>query len=273
MRWRICGNLSAENGATGQAPDAFRDAPVVRLRQFAHSKEYDMLAKMNAYIEQVMEQLSIPGLAVAVTRGGKTVYTGAFGIRDLDTGKAMRPECLFHMASVSKPFVATAIVQLVEQGKMDLGEPVVTYLPYFGLADERCREITIRQMLNHTSGMPGERYRYSNMAFEVLDDVIAKVSGRPFETCVKEHILDALGMTESTFLREETSEELRTTPHVWRLTPTVSEIYPEVSNTYDSLGEAYMVAGQKELAISNYQKSLELDPGNTSAIEMLKKLQ
>ncbi len=218
-----------------------------------------LASTMDAYIEAVMERFEIPGLAIAVTRGGEIVYTGAFGVRNVDTGDPMKAEYLFHMASVSKPFAATAVMQLVEEGKVNLDEPVVTYLPYFALADERYKEITIRQMLNHTSGMPdvmdyewdkpqydegaaeryvrslmneqmiaapGERWRYSNMAFDAMGDVIAKVSGRPFEIYVKENILDPLGMSESNFLQAETSESLRTTPHVWRLRPVVSEVYP-----------------------------------------------
>lgn len=219
----------------------------------------ELAMSLDTYIGAVMERFEIPGLAIAVTRADEIIYTGAFGVRNLDSGEPLQANYLFHMASVSKPFVATAIMQLVEQGKMELDEPVVSYLPYFELADERYRQITIRQMLNHTSGMPdvrdyewdkpqydegaaeryvrslrseemiaapGERWRYSNMAFDVLGDVIAKVSGRPFETYVKENILDVLGMSESNFLQHETSEELRTTPHVWKLQPVVSEVYP-----------------------------------------------
>jgi CubicO group peptidase (beta-lactamase class C family) len=214
---------------------------------------------LNNYIEENMERFEIPGLTLVVTRGEEVVYTGAFGVRSLDSGEPMRVDFLFHMASVSKPFVATAVMQLVEQGRIDLDEPVVTYLPYFELADERHSEITVRQMLNHTSGMPdvedyewdkpeydegaaeryvrslkdeqmiaapGELWHYSNMAFDAMGDVIAKVSGSPFEIYVKENILDPLGMSESNFLYAETSEELRTMGHVWRLEPVVSDVYP-----------------------------------------------
>ena len=76
-------------------------------------------------------------MTVAVTKGDQIIYTGSFGVRDLNTKEPMKPEYLFHMASVSKPFVAIAIMQLVERGKMNLNEPVVTYLPYFKLADEQ----------------------------------------------------------------------------------------------------------------------------------------
>jgi CubicO group peptidase (beta-lactamase class C family) len=219
----------------------------------------DPTTTLDAFVEDVMERLEIPGLAIAVTQGNEVVYTGAFGVRNLETGEPIVPESLFHMASVSKPFVATAVMQLVEKGKVDLDERVVAYLPYFELADERSGQITVRQMLNHTSGMPdvedyewgspqldegaaeryvrslatqemiaapGERWRYSNMAFDTMGDLIAKVSGLPFEVYVKENILDPLGMTTSTFLYPETPPERRTTGHVWRLGPAVSDVYP-----------------------------------------------
>jgi CubicO group peptidase (beta-lactamase class C family) len=231
---------------------------VVGCRQQKGAGE-ELAMALDSYIEAVMGRFEIPGLTLAVTRGKGVVYTGAFGVRSLDSGEPMRADYLFHMASVSKPFVATAVMQLVEQGRMELDERIVTYLPYFELADERYGEITVRQMLNHTSGMPdvedyewdkpqydegaaeryvrslkdkqmigtpGELWRYSNMAFDAMGDVIAKVSGRPFEAYVDENILDPLGMNESSFLHAETSEQLRTTGHVWRLGPAVSEVYP-----------------------------------------------
>ncbi len=126
---------------------------VVGCRQQGGAGE-EFAVALDSYIEDVMERFEIPGLTLAVTRGEEVVYTGAFGVRSLDSGEPMRADYLFHMASVSKPFVATAVMQLVEQGRIDLDEPVVTYLPYFELADARFREITVRQMLNHTSGMP-----------------------------------------------------------------------------------------------------------------------
>jgi len=214
---------------------------------------------ITAYLSNAVEVLGLPGLTAAVADMDSVLYSSAFGVRSLETGDPLEPENLFHFASVSKPFVATAIVQLVEQGKIDLDAPVTEYLPYFKLADDRYREITIRHMLDHSSGMtdvedyewdkpqfddgaaerfvrslatekmiftPGEDAQYSNMAFDTLGDVIAKVSGMSFDAYVKTQILDPLQMTESNFLFPETSEALRTTPHVWDRGPVVSEIYP-----------------------------------------------
>jgi CubicO group peptidase (beta-lactamase class C family) len=187
------------------------------------------------------------------------VYAKGFGVKNLETKEPVTEKSLFHMASVSKPFSATAIMQFVEKGKVDLDDPVVKYLPYFKVNDERYKEITIRQMLSHISGMPdvrdyewdkpvyddgaaeryvrsltdkeliaapGEMFAYSNMAFEVLGDLIAKVSCMSFEDYVKTNILDHLGMEESTFLKKKVSPDLATTPHVMGLKIKVSDIYP-----------------------------------------------
>jgi CubicO group peptidase (beta-lactamase class C family) len=215
--------------------------------------------KIDDYIQDVMKKFDIPGIAIAVTKDSESIYINTFGVKNVVTKEKLQPEHIFHMASVSKPFVATAIVQLIEQGKINLDEPLTAYLPYFRLDDERYKDITIRQMLNHTSGMPdvndyewdkpqydegaaeryvrslkkekliaapGERYQYSNMAYNVLGDVIAKVSGKPFEDYMKDSILNPLGMKESNFLYEHTKKELRTSPHIWNSGVVVSDVYP-----------------------------------------------
>lgn len=215
--------------------------------------------QLDPYLEAAIAAHDIPGLTIAVVRDGEVAYEQAFGVESLDTGEPLSSNHLFHFASVSKPFVATAVMQLVEQGKVELDQKVTHYLPYFELADPAYQEITVRQMLDHTSGMPdvedyewdkpqtddgaaeryvrslsseemigspGDQCVYSNMAFDTLGDLIAKVSGQPFEDYVKENILAPLGMTESDFLYPRTREELRTRGHIWDRGPAVSEHYP-----------------------------------------------
>ncbi|HYN86935.1 MAG TPA: serine hydrolase domain-containing protein, partial [Ardenticatenaceae bacterium] len=111
-------------------------------------------AQIEPLVERMVESFGLAGLALSVVSGGELVYARGFGVRDLLTREPVTPHSLFHVASVSKPFVATAIMQLIEQGRIDLETPVVAYLPYFVLGDERFRDITVRQMLSHTSGMP-----------------------------------------------------------------------------------------------------------------------
>ena len=112
---------------------------------------------LNVYLNKVMTRFKIPGLTIAIVKEGRPLYTRAFGVKNVYTKEELKPKDIFHLASVSKPFVATAIMQLVEQGKMDLDEKLTTYLPYFKLADDRYKEISIRQMLNHSSGIPDVR--------------------------------------------------------------------------------------------------------------------
>jgi len=225
----------------------------------AQEKQNQIGEKVEPIVQEVMKSYELTGLAIGIVKDNEIVYAKGFGVKNIETKEPITTKSLFHMASVSKPFSATAIMQFVEQGKVDLDDPVVKYLPYFKLDDERYKEITIRQMLGHISGMPdvsnyhwdkpeyddgaleryvrsladekliaapGERFSYSNMAFEVLGDVIAKISEESFEDYVKKNILDPLEMHESTFLKKKVSPKLATTPHVMKLKTVVSDIYP-----------------------------------------------
>jgi CubicO group peptidase (beta-lactamase class C family) len=219
-----------------------------------------MVTRFEPMAKRMLQKGRFPGLTIAVVHKGKIVYSKAFGVKNIDTGAKMSIRSLFHQASVTKPFVATAIMQLVEQGKVNLDDPVTKYLPYFKLADKRYKIITVRQMVTHTSGMPdvrdyewdkpvyddgaleryvrslsdkklifapGESMRYSNMAFEVLGDLIAKVSGKSFEDYVQENILTPLNMKDSTLLKKKANPQLMTTPHILKEGKTaVSPVYP-----------------------------------------------
>ena len=211
-------------------------------------------------VEEFVREDRVTGLAVAIVKDGEILFRDGFGVRSLELEQPVTPDSIFHMASLSKPFVATAIMQLVEAGKLALDDAVVSHLKYFRMADKRHGSITIRHMLQHTSGMPdvedygwenpqldagaperyvrslidekllakpGARWRYSNMAYDVLGEVISKVSGLPFDDYVKTHILDPLQMRESTFRYPDTTEELRTRPHIrTNGVPTESLVYP-----------------------------------------------
>jgi len=105
-------------------------------------------------IGSIMKSFELSGLAVGIVKKGENAYTKGFGVKNIATREPITPTSLFHMASISKTFVCTAIMQLIEKGKISLSAPVVTYLPYFKLDDDRYSSITIQQMLSHLSGMP-----------------------------------------------------------------------------------------------------------------------
>ena len=113
-----------------------------------------IVATLEPLIRQALADFGVPGLALGIVKGDTLVYAKGFGVRNAETREPVTPESLFHMASISKPFVATAIMQLAEAGKLELDAPVRTYLPYFRPAGDGADSITVRQLLAHTAGMP-----------------------------------------------------------------------------------------------------------------------
>ena len=215
--------------------------------------------QLSPRLEKIMLGFDLPGLAIGVVQEGEIIYAKALGYSNLETQDPLTLQSIFHMASISKPFVATAIMQLAERGKLSLDDPVKKYLPYFTLQGESYSSITIRQMLTHYSGMPdvqdyqwdqpeydegalerfvksiagekllhppGNKFAYSNMAFECLGDVIHKVSGLSFAEYQQQYILTPSGMHSSTFLKPTHLPELWAAPHIRTLSTEVWEGYP-----------------------------------------------
>src|SRR5882724_2758065 len=104
------------------------------------------------YIKSEMERRHIPGLALAVARNGKIVKVRGYGIANLEHDVPVTPDTVFELASVTKQFTATAIMLLVEEGKVQLDDPVAWHLPR---APETWKAITVRHLLTHTAGLPG----------------------------------------------------------------------------------------------------------------------
>ncbi len=197
-----------------------------------------MKRKLDEFLEKALICYDLPGLAVGI-REKEFVYRNTAGFKDIVNREPLLAEDVFHMASVTKLFVGTSILQLCEQGQILLDGRFTAYIPWFQMNDERYRDITIRQLLNHTSGMPdvkdyqwdkpemdesaleryvrssevkdarllwspGEgRFAYSNIGYEILGVIIAAVSGMSFEDYVKRNIFEPLEMNDSTLLTFE----------------------------------------------------------------------
>jgi CubicO group peptidase (beta-lactamase class C family) len=215
-------------------------------------------SRIDSFLQVQVATQNIPGIAIAVTRGDRIVYTKAFGVTNISTGKTLKPFHNFHVASISKTFAATAVMQLAQNGKIDIDRTLTAYIPYFRMKDDRFRNITIKQFLNHTSGMPdvedyeweknvidegaaerftkslaelelisepGKEFHYSNIGFDIMADLVAKVSGKTFEAYVKDNILVPLDMKNSSFFYPETDSSIRTSPHIGNPSK-VSPVYP-----------------------------------------------
>lgn len=219
--------------------------------------------ELDRALQEIISRWGVPGLGVGIVKDDAVIYTRGFGVQSLETGAPVTPDSFFCVASITKCFVATAVMQLVEQGRLHLDTPLVHYLPDFRLADERCTHITLRQMLSHTSGMPdmdedeydelvanpeydegaaeryvhalagrqmvaapGERFAYSNIAYNVLGHLIATVSGQTFEDTMEEHTLRPAGMPESTCFFPSVPTDRLALPHLRAPEMIVNPVYP-----------------------------------------------
>lgn len=120
--------------------------------------------KLTSTLKEIATRWGIPGLGVGIVKEGEIVYAKGFGVQSLDTRAPVTLDSVFCLASIAKCFVASAVMQLVEHGKIQLDTPLVEYLPYFKLDDDRYVKITTRQILSHTSGMPDmDEYEYEEL--------------------------------------------------------------------------------------------------------------
>lgn len=196
--------------------------------------EYEPLpASLGPAVRKEMQRLGVPGVGVGVVHGGRA-YAEGFGVTNVDHPLAVTPETLFQIGSTSKTFTATALMMLVEEGRVDLAARVREYLPGFRLQSEAdAAALTVRHLVTHHGGWQGDYFRdtgrgddaiarivakmanspqvmpagaafsYNNAGFYVLARIIEVVSGEVFESFVTERIFSLLGMTRSTYFPEQ----------------------------------------------------------------------
>ena len=187
-----------------------------------------LLENFHGYIEEIRVQYNVPALSVAILYGNE-VYSAASGTLNINTGVEATTDSIFQIASITKVFTASLIMQLVDEGKLALDVPVKQYLRDFNLTDSTVAEkITVAQLLDHTSGIPGdfignnvyteqnaiaryvdrcsglnpihspgERYSYSNAAYNIAGRLIEVILGITWFDAVEEKIFKPLGMKQS----------------------------------------------------------------------------
>jgi CubicO group peptidase (beta-lactamase class C family) len=181
---------------------------------------------IDRYVHAYMERTDLPGAVVAVTRGEEVIRAAGYG--HTAAGEAMTGQTPVPVASLSKSMTALAVMQLVEKGRINLDRPAHRYLPEFTMADRRAEEITVRQLLNQTSGMadsaypdltrpqahtlteavadmrdaglaaePGTEWNYHNPNYFVAARLVEVVSGQPFAEYMATQVFGPLGMTHT----------------------------------------------------------------------------
>jgi CubicO group peptidase (beta-lactamase class C family) len=180
-------------------------------------------------IPELMKKDAVPGLAIAVIRGGKTTWVHGFGIKEATTGHPITADTVFEAASLSKPVFAYGVLKLVEEGKLGLDVPLTTYLPKpFVAGDERLAKITARIVLSHRTGFPnwpaddgsvsiyftpGERFSYSGEGYIYLQRVVEQITGKPLNEYMTEAVFKPLGMTSSSYVWRADFDALTATGH------------------------------------------------------------
>jgi CubicO group peptidase (beta-lactamase class C family) len=181
------------------------------------------------YVKAEMERQHIPGLALLVTRDGKVVRSEGFGLANVELQVPVKPETIFQSGSVGKQFTATAVMMLVEVGKIGLNDPLTKYFPE---APPSWKNVTVRELLSHTGGFgdypkdfnfrkdwtepqllklvesiplaypPGTKWEYSNLGYLTLGILIHRVSGEFYGDFLRQRIFQPLGMQATRIISE-----------------------------------------------------------------------
>ncbi len=201
-------------------------------------------AKIDRIAGQVLALRGVPSASIAVVQGGKLVYTHAYGLAHIDPNLPATPEMRYSIGSISKQFTAAAILLLQQQGKLSLDDAVGKYIPGLTRGDE----VTIRQVLSHTSGYqdywpedylmtpmmkpataqyildtwakkpldfePGTQWQYSNTNYVVAGAIVEKITGEKLTDFLAEHVFRPLGMKSVLDRDEKALTSTDATPYI-----------------------------------------------------------
>lgn len=171
--------------------------------------------RLDAFIAQHMHETGAPGMTVALADRNGLLRTSQYGFADLKAGVKIGPQTMFEIGSISKSFVAIAILSLADEGRIDLHKPVIEYLPWLKI-DSKYAPFSTHHLLTHTAGLsavpllmrvaattlttgsePGARFLYSNIGYVLLGFLLEAIDGRPFADVLAKRVLGPLGMSAS----------------------------------------------------------------------------
>ncbi len=171
--------------------------------------------RLDQFIARHMNEIGAPGMTLALTDRNGLLRSSEYGFADLKAGIKVRPDTLFEIGSISKSFVAIALLQLADEGKLDLNKPVKEYLPWLKV-ESNYAPFTTHHLLSHTAGLsgvpllmrvateslrvgsaPGTNWLYSNIGYVLLGFLLEAIEKRPFAEIMRRRVLDPLAMTQS----------------------------------------------------------------------------
>ena len=203
----------------------------------------DKIELINESVERSMAEGRIPGVALIIVSGNEVLYSHGFGYADLRNQIPVTMDTVFELGSNSKAFTGLAILQLEQEGLIDLNAPVTNYIPWLDMYyNGESAPVTINQVMNHTSGIPfssidripestaddaleetvrtlvgtelqtrpGEAYRYATINYNILGLIIEIQTGQSFEAYVTENILNPIGLRNTHMFREDAGDRMAT---------------------------------------------------------------
>ena len=208
-----------------------------------------VVARLQPFIEHEMRSKELPAISIALVDDQKVVWSQGFGFANPEDSVRATAKTIYRVGSVSKLFTDIAVMQLVEQGKLDLDAPVSRYVPGFHPHNPFGGEITLRELMSHRSGLvreppvghyfddgsptlqqtiaslndtklvyaPNTKTKYSNAAIALVGDVLATVQKQRFESYLKHAVLDPAGMSSSAFARDEVPGSQIASAYMWTL--------------------------------------------------------
>ena len=206
-------NLSGQAVAAAAAAQFF---VLESAAQEKKSKYAECFGPLDTFVEQYMREMNSPGMTLVLSDRDGIQRIATYGFSDSEQHIAVKPHELFEIGSISKSFVANCLLQLHQEGKLDLNKPIVEYLPWFRI-ESTFPPITTNHLLAHTSGLPGNgplflsdpaakhraayapgnHFHYCNTAYVALGHLLWTLDGRPLSEVFRKRVFDPLGMTES----------------------------------------------------------------------------
>jgi len=197
---------------------------MILLFLFVHVLAYSQVDSTDLIVQKMMKEQKITGLSLAVIRNGKAVVNKGFGLANVEHNVPVTEKTVIRLGSVSKQFFTTAILKLMEDGKLSIEDPVHKFFPD---APETWKPIQLKHLMSHTSGLKregpaynnsviqpdlviiksayslpldfktGEKYQYCNLAFFMIAEIITHVSGMPWQDYIREKLFIPAGMKNS----------------------------------------------------------------------------
>lgn len=255
----------------------------ITTREIAHSKNETILTHasqkhIDKMVETAMKKGDIPGLAILIIKDNKIFLNKGYGYANIEKKAKVNPHTQFEIASNTKAFTGYAILQLAQEGKINLNDKVSTFIPGFKMKyEDKERDITIEQLLAQTSGIPGditeenryskqydsienivnfakgkrlnhvpgETFEYSNMNYDILGIIIQNVTHQSYTSYIQKHVLAPLKMKHTTFKVNNTKSNNEALGYIWE------DNENKVAQPEFNIGDtpaAYMMSSTSDLA-------------------------